>query len=125
MSTGTPDLSVTWNVTAGALLGTVLSTFRICITTPAQDTEFDGTVWAPGMEASNSPPVPELWQFLHCLSSICARLRWFAPVSKLTSSWHDPQAARPGLVFQLFACAVFDPWQDVQFRVSCGKAISE
>src|ERR1043165_8668788 len=101
MSTGTPALSLTWIVTVGELPALAFSTFSTCITTPGQDAELSGMVCAPGIEASNSAPVPELWQPLHCLSSGCARFRWFAPVSKLTSSWHDPQAARLGLVFQL------------------------
>src|SRR5260370_2451609 len=125
ISTGLPALSEALNVTAGALPGVALSTFRICRLTPGSVVELLGTTCAPGIEASKSYVAWETWQFLHWLSSNCGRFTWFSPLAKLTSSWQEPQAAREGLVFQLSACLVPPAWHLVPFRTSCGKTTSE
>jgi len=47
------------------------------------------------------------------------------PVAKLTSSWHEPQAARLGVVIQALVCAApfLGLWQlPAQFRGSLGLA---
>src|ERR1035438_1364724 len=100
MSTGLLDLSITLNVTVGALPGVAPSTFRMLVTSPGSEVEFEGMRCAPGMEASKSETAFEVWQFAHMLSSGCGRLTWFAPVAKFTSSWQEPHAAALGLVFQ-------------------------
>src|SRR5947209_857543 len=98
MSTGLPALSLTLNVTTGAAPGTAPSTFRILVTRPGSALEFAGIRCAPGIEASKSAVACGVWQFLHWLSSGCTRFKWFAPVAKFTSSWHDPQTAALGFV---------------------------
>src|ERR1035441_9011245 len=103
MSTGLLDLSITLNVTVGALPGVAPSTFRILVTRPGSVVEFEGMRCAPGIEASKSDTWFEVWQFLHMLSSVCGRLTWFAPLAKFTSSWQEPHAALLGLVFQASA----------------------
>jgi hypothetical protein len=37
---------------------------------------------------------------------------WFAPVAKLTLSWHAPQACIEGTVFQLFTSLPPPVWRD-------------
>src|ERR1039458_717790 len=81
--------------------------------------------WAPTMEASKSNWPCWMWQLLHWLSSICGRLTWLRPVAKFTSSWQEPQASRPGLVFQALDWVAALEWQVVQFRTSCGNTTLE
>src|SRR5450631_2072596 len=97
MSTGTPALFVTLNVTVGAFPGVALSTLITLVTSPGSDAEWLGMTCAPGTEASKSETALALWQLLHCLSSGCTRLTWFAPVAKFTLSWQEPHAAAVGL----------------------------
>src|ERR1035437_4597177 len=103
MSTGLLDLSITLNVTVGALPGVALSTVRTFVTSPGSDAEFSGMRCAPGTEASKSSAAWAVWQFLHPLLSNCGRLTWFRPVGKFTSAWQDPHASAVGFVFQLSA----------------------
>src|ERR1017187_46495 len=115
MSTGLLELSITLNVTVGAAPGAAPSTCRIFVTSPGSDAEFSGMRCAPGIEASKSIEACEVWQPLHCLSSICGRFKWLAPVAKFTSSWQEPHTAALGFVFQLSAWVAipFDrPLQD-------------
>src|ERR1035441_5357971 len=125
MSTALLDLSVTLNVTVGALPGAFPETFRILVTSPGSAVEFAAMRCAPGIEASKSVCFADGWQPWHWLSSICGRLTWLAPVAKFTSSWQDPHAATLGFVFQLSACLAPAAWQVVQFLTSCGKTTVE
>src|SRR5450631_48973 len=79
------------------------------------------------MEASHSWPPCGTWQLAHCVSSACGRptVVWLAPVTKLTSSWQEAQAARLGNVYQLEACVAGAAWHVVQLRMSCGKTTVE
>src|SRR5271157_906631 len=100
MSSGLLDLSITLNVTVGALPGVALSTFSTLVTSPVRVVEFEASRCAPGIEASKSSTRFEVWQFLHMLSSGCGRLTWFLPEAKFTSSWQEPHVAAVGLVLQ-------------------------
>src|ERR1017187_7132728 len=125
MSTPLPDLSFTVNVTTGALPGVAPVTLITLVTSPGSDVEFEGMRCEPGMELSKSETWLALWQFLPCLSSGSTRLTWFKPVAKFTSSWQEPHAAAPGLVFQASAWVAAAAWQTVQLRTSCGKTTVE
>ena len=115
MSTGLPALSVTLNVTVGALPGAVLSTLMT----------FSDDAGERGRAGSESRarrgwrrriPVRRHWGVAvraHVVVEACGRLTWFSPVAKFTSSWQEPQAPRVGFVFQLSACGAFW-WQTVQ-----------
>ncbi|HYK18684.1 MAG TPA: hypothetical protein VEV37_11715 [Bryobacteraceae bacterium] len=54
ISTGLPDLSVTWKLTVGELPGVAFWIFKILRTIPGSIGELFGTSCAPGMDASNA-----------------------------------------------------------------------
>src|SRR5215469_2009722 len=85
------------------------------------------TTCAPKIEASNGRSPFGEWQVAHWLSSGWNPPTCLVPVAKLTSSWHDPQAARVGLVIKNDACAapLFWSWQTSQRRTSAGSTTVE
>ena len=122
--TSDPSLLVSLKYTVGALPGAALVTSVISMSRPASCFDFVGIVCAPMIEMSNSTPLSGTWQAEHRLSSNCGT-GWPSPVSHTMSSWHEPQAARLGSVYQTYPCGVSSVWQRTQLRMSCGNRVSE
>src|SRR5277367_6806700 len=93
-----PFLSRTVKETTGALPAMPPVTLVMFTASPFSRDDVVGATCAPTMDASKSISPCGMWQVLHSLSSNCGPPGWLTPVAKLTSSWHDPQAARVGLV---------------------------
>src|SRR5262245_52612150 len=102
MSIGWPALSVTENVTEGALPGVVPVTFRIFVISPGSEADLFGITCAPMMDGPKSAVPCGTWQVAHFASSVTAMLEeeWPWPVAKFTLSWQEPQTSMAGLVFQ-------------------------
>src|SRR5665213_989417 len=92
-----PAVFNTVKETTGAVPAVPLVIFVIFTARPASRVDAVGATCAPRIEASKSLPCG-VWHVAHRLSSNCGPPGWFAPVTKFTLSWHDPQAARVGFV---------------------------
>src|SRR5271157_4731343 len=100
---GLPLLSLTVKVTVGFCPALPFATLTRVKLMPGTPGAYAGIVWPPMMEASNGSSPCLMWQVAHWLSSGCGPPAWLAPVVKLSASWQAPQAAAPGLLYQLLA----------------------
>src|SRR5262245_12898675 len=115
-----PSLSVIRKFTVGFCPGPVLLKLMRSNFGRRSCSDLYSAMWEPAIEASYSNSPSGLWQRAHCASFGEAPAAWPAPVAKLTSSWHEPQAARVGLSSQLFTW-IESLWQVAQLRRSCGN----
>src|SRR5579884_700040 len=131
-----PALSCTVNETVGALPAVPFATLVIFTSNPAirvsgfcgyVSAVSVGTTCAPLIDASNGISPCGIWHVEQSLSSNCGPPGWFTPVAKFTSSWHDPQASRLGVVRNAVAwvAPVVWLWQTSQRRTSAGSTTVE